>query len=222
MLFRSTLLLAALGFQVGGVWGGTPSTGQQPLQPDHKTKPNIVFILTDDQDVRMDSLAYMPNVQRHLAAQGTTFQRHYCTVALCCPSRVNLWTGKAAHNTNVTNVNPPYGICLSLSMKQFTDQKGSRWLPEIHQPRLQRGLAPRVAATGRLQHLLHRQTVQLAHDRQLRLAFPGRLHGVGLPARPSHVRVLERQLPEEPGASRQSRGRVLDRRAREQGVRLSR
>ena len=57
----------------------------------------------------MDSLAYMPFVQKHLADQGTTYERHYCTVALCCPSRVSLWTGKAAHNTNVTDINPPYG-----------------------------------------------------------------------------------------------------------------
>ena len=30
-------------------------------------------------------------------------------VALCCPSRVNLWTGQMPHNTNVTDVKPPYG-----------------------------------------------------------------------------------------------------------------
>lgn len=72
-------------------------------------QPNIVFVLTDDQDLHMDSLAYMPRLKKHLADQGTTFTRHYCTVALCCPSRVSMWTGKAAHNTNVTDVNPPYG-----------------------------------------------------------------------------------------------------------------
>lgn len=27
----------------------------------------------------------------------------------CCPSRVNFFTGKAAHNTNVTGLSPPYG-----------------------------------------------------------------------------------------------------------------
>ncbi|KAL2864112.1 sulfatase family protein [Aspergillus lucknowensis] len=71
--------------------------------------PNIIFILTDDQDAQMDSLSYMPYVQQHLVEQGTHYQRHYCTVALCCPSRVSLLTGKAAHNTNVTDVFPPYG-----------------------------------------------------------------------------------------------------------------
>ncbi|KIX03915.1 uncharacterized protein Z518_07468 [Rhinocladiella mackenziei CBS 650.93] len=78
-------------------------------QPTNNDQPNIIFVLTDDQDVRMDSLSYMPHVQEHLIHRGTLFEKHYCTVALCCPSRVNLWTGKAAHNTNVTDVGPPHG-----------------------------------------------------------------------------------------------------------------
>ncbi|KAH9902356.1 Arylsulphatase [Xylariomycetidae sp. FL2044] len=72
-------------------------------------KPNIVFILTDDQDLHLDSLNYMPLVQKHLSDKGTTYKRHFCTTAICCPSRVTLWTGKASHNTNVTDVSPPYG-----------------------------------------------------------------------------------------------------------------
>lgn len=72
-------------------------------------RPNIVFILTDDQDVHLSSLEYMPKVKRHLLDHGTYFNKHYCTTAVCCPSRVTLWTGKAAHNTNITDVNPPYG-----------------------------------------------------------------------------------------------------------------
>jgi len=82
---------------------------QQPLTPSGK-QPNIVLILTDDQDLHMDSLSYMPHLKKHITDQGTSFHRHYCTVALCCPSRVSLWTGKAAHNTNVTDVNPPHGV----------------------------------------------------------------------------------------------------------------
>lgn len=42
-------------------------------------RPNIVFILTDDQDSHMNSLDYMPITQQHLIKAGTTFARHYCT-----------------------------------------------------------------------------------------------------------------------------------------------
>lgn len=81
--------------------------GPAQRRPD---RPNIVFILTDDQDLHMESLSYMPFLQKHLVSKGTFYTRHFCTIALCCPSRVSLWTGKAAHNTNVTDVNPPYGM----------------------------------------------------------------------------------------------------------------
>ncbi|KAG1393280.1 hypothetical protein G6F60_011594 [Rhizopus arrhizus] len=72
-------------------------------------KPNIVFIFTDDQDYQLNSLDYMPNVQKHLVEKGTTFRNHYATVSLCCPSRVSLLRGQYAHNTNITDVSPPYG-----------------------------------------------------------------------------------------------------------------
>jgi N-acetylglucosamine-6-sulfatase len=84
------------------------SIHQQPLSSPKK-KPNIVFILTDDQDIELGSLDYMPLVHKHLINEGTLFKRHYCTTAICCPSRVTLWTGKNAHNTNVTDIFPPYG-----------------------------------------------------------------------------------------------------------------
>ena len=84
---------------------------QASIQNAEGKQPNIVFILTDDQDLHMSSLDYMPHLQAHLVKEGTTFANHYCTVALCCPSRVSLWTGKHAHNTNVTDINPPHGRC---------------------------------------------------------------------------------------------------------------
>lgn len=72
-------------------------------------KKNVVFILSDDQDAAMDSVAYMPLLHKYLAEHGTTYTNHFTTTAICCPSRVSLWTGKQPHNTNVTDVNPPYG-----------------------------------------------------------------------------------------------------------------
>ena len=74
-------------------------------------KPNFVFIISDDQDLHLGSLDYMPYVQKHLGKGGTFYRRHYCTIAICCPSRVSLLTGRAAHNTNVTDVSPPHGEC---------------------------------------------------------------------------------------------------------------
>jgi N-acetylglucosamine-6-sulfatase len=75
----------------------------------HVKKPNFILIMTDDQDLLMDSINYQPSVQKHFAKEGTWFKKHFCTVSLCCPSRVSFFTGKAAHNTNVTDVAAPYG-----------------------------------------------------------------------------------------------------------------
>jgi hypothetical protein len=75
----------------------------------HASKPNFILIMTDDQDLLMDSIDYQPAVQKHFRQEGTWFKKHFCTVALCCPSRVSFLTGKAAHNTNVTDVSAPYG-----------------------------------------------------------------------------------------------------------------
>ena len=57
----------------------------------------------------LDSLSVQPNIMKSIAAEGTLFENHYCTVAWCCPSRVNFFTGRAAHNTNVTALAEPYG-----------------------------------------------------------------------------------------------------------------
>ncbi|KAI4862398.1 Arylsulphatase [Hypoxylon rubiginosum] len=102
----------------------TPIDGGRRLRP----QPNIVFILTDDQDLHMNSLDYMPFVQKHLLDHGTLFRRHFCTTALCCPSRVTLWTGKAAHNTNVTNVVPPYGGYPKFVSQGLNDKYLPVWL----------------------------------------------------------------------------------------------
>ncbi|KAJ5833279.1 arylsulfatase [Penicillium riverlandense] len=101
---------------------------QQPLSAPRK--PNIVFILTDDQDAHLDSLDYMPFVQKHLIDKGTYYRSHYCTTSVCCPSRVTLWTGKLAHNTNVTDVNPPYGGYPKFISQGFNENYLPVWLQE--------------------------------------------------------------------------------------------
>ncbi|KAJ3032058.1 hypothetical protein HDV00_008010 [Rhizophlyctis rosea] len=76
---------------------------------EHHKKPNIVLLLSDDQDVRMDSLKFMPLLKKHLIDQGTLFKNHFVTTAICCPSRVSLLRGQFAHNTNFTDVFGGYG-----------------------------------------------------------------------------------------------------------------
>lgn len=69
----------------------------------------------------MNSLEYIPLIQKRLIEEGTLYKKHFCTTAVCCPSRASLWTGKLAHNTNVTDLNPPYGKRFSHPLIQLTD-----------------------------------------------------------------------------------------------------
>lgn len=69
-----------------------------------QSKPNIVFIMTDDQDRLLNSVDYQSTVQSELIAKGTEFVNHYTNTALCCPSRSTILRGQTVHNTNLTNV----------------------------------------------------------------------------------------------------------------------
>lgn len=93
-------------------------------------RPNILFILTDDQDGHMESVEHMPYLQSEIVSKGVTFDRHFCTVALCCPSRATLWTGKAAHNHNVTDVYPPHGGYPKVVDRGINDDYLPIWLQE--------------------------------------------------------------------------------------------
>ncbi|KAK3367516.1 alkaline-phosphatase-like protein [Podospora didyma] len=130
---RLSGLALAAGLQLPAVLA---HSSQKPLGPGlgpslkKGSQPNIVFILTDDQDLHLQSLDYLPLIKKHLADHGTLYKRHYCTTALCCPSRVSLWTGKQAHNTNVTDVNPPYGGYPKFIRQGFNNAYLPVWLQE--------------------------------------------------------------------------------------------
>ncbi|KAL3456688.1 Six-hairpin glycosidase-like protein [Aspergillus heterothallicus] len=91
-------------------------------------QPNFVFVFTDDQDLTMNSVEYMPHVRTRIREKGIDFTNHFVTTSLCCPSRVSLWTGRQAHNTNVTDVSPPYGGYPKFVSQGFNEDWFPVWL----------------------------------------------------------------------------------------------
>ncbi len=72
-------------------------------------RPNIVFILTDDQRFDTVGLTHsldgvtpvMPTVVSEIVNKGVTFENGYVTTDLCAPSRASLLAAKYAHTTGV-------------------------------------------------------------------------------------------------------------------------
>jgi len=67
--------------------------------------PNIVVIMTDDQD-DTSSMAYMPKAHSLIAAQGITFANSFVNLPLCAPSRASFLTGQAAYNHGIRANSP--------------------------------------------------------------------------------------------------------------------
>jgi len=92
-----------------------------------RKKPNIIFLLTDDQ--RWDALGYMgnpiiktPNMD-FLAKNGTTFNNAFVTTPICAASRASLFTGLYERTHGYTFTKPPID-------KKFTDLSYPKLLKE--------------------------------------------------------------------------------------------
>jgi arylsulfatase A-like enzyme len=84
------------------VWVARFGPNPQPL------RPNIVFILTDDQrwdttdGTHSPSGAFiMPRTRAELADRGIEFPEAFMTTPVCCPSRASILAGQYAHRTGV-------------------------------------------------------------------------------------------------------------------------
>ena len=90
----------------------TPTDDNLLLRLEGK-KPNIIIILTDDQDV--DSMKYMPKLNKHLVERGVNFTEAFVTTPVCCPARVTFLRGQYAHNHQVLGNHLPSGGFSALS-----------------------------------------------------------------------------------------------------------
>jgi len=71
-------------------------------------RPNILLILSDDEDVA--SHAYMPKTKALIEDQGIALDNYFVTYSFCCPSRATMLRGEYAHNHRIQgNVLPTGG-----------------------------------------------------------------------------------------------------------------
>ena len=90
----------------------------EPAKPIGKSKPNIVFIFSDDHAVQTigaygarlsefcKQQGVTPNIDK-LAAQGGFFVNSFCGNSLCSPSRASVLTGLLSHASGVMHLEKP-------------------------------------------------------------------------------------------------------------------
>lgn len=115
-----SLLVALLAHSGGSTAGQRPTepgfsgpeptvdgSGQASAPAALRDRPNVVLVMADD--MRVDDLAFAPNLRKLVAEHGVTFENSFAPFPLCCPSRASFLTGQYAHNHKVWWHDPPYG-----------------------------------------------------------------------------------------------------------------
>lgn len=109
-LRRLVILMLVVSVLVSGCVSDRGLLADLGLRKDRQPA-NIVMIMTDDQDLLLDSMQYMPQVDALLAKQGTTFSNFFASLPLCCPARAMVLSGQYSHNNGImTNLWPTGGF----------------------------------------------------------------------------------------------------------------
>ena len=98
------VLMSVLAYVTVALAGTWTLAQQDPCRAERRagtSRPNIIFILTDDQDLMLQSMNYMPNVKALLEDQGATFTNFFVPLSLCCPSRTGILRGQYPHNHKI-------------------------------------------------------------------------------------------------------------------------
>src|SRR5215208_3446215 len=103
MLLRIASMTTALVLASVAALGMQNARVKPSLSQAIDSRPNILFVLTDDLDNRASSIAHMGALDSLVTDQGVTLKTAYVTQSLCCPSRASILRGQYPHNTGVTS-----------------------------------------------------------------------------------------------------------------------
>ncbi|KAH8064805.1 sulfuric ester hydrolase [Aureococcus anophagefferens] len=69
------------------------------------SRRNIILILTDDQDIELGGMTPMQKTQKEFE-NGVKFDHFYVNTPICCPSRMQLLSGRYGHNIRDARLDP--------------------------------------------------------------------------------------------------------------------
>lgn len=67
------------------------------------SRPNILLLITDDQDVLVGGIDHMDYLRTTFSQQAVVFDNAFVHTPICCPSRSSILTGNYLHNGNAIN-----------------------------------------------------------------------------------------------------------------------
>jgi iduronate 2-sulfatase len=113
----------------------------EPLGAAESRKLNVLFVIADDLRPELGcygvSAVHSPNIDR-LAARGLVFDRAYCQMALCNPSRASFLTGRRPDATQVFDNGAHFRAALpeAIALPQHFKQHGyhTQGLGKIYHP----------------------------------------------------------------------------------------
>jgi N-acetylglucosamine-6-sulfatase len=103
MKLRVGLVITGALALIAGVAVGS----QDSASAQGQARPNIVVLETDDQTLA--EMEVLPSVRRLIGDAGVTFDNHFVSFSLCCPSRATFLTGQYSHNNGVRGNALPEG-----------------------------------------------------------------------------------------------------------------
>jgi len=95
-----------------------------PSSPAQAVKPNIVIVMTDDQNV--DSLPAMRKLMSYPEGSWVKFNNAFVNDSICCPARASVLTGQYSHTTGVINNSSGDKLNDANTLPVWLDQAGYR------------------------------------------------------------------------------------------------
>ena len=104
-------VLASVALAIGMIFFGSYVGPTNPMRKAQAqttvAKPNIIFVLTDDQFPGTENA--MPDLKANVTSEGVKFTNMTSTFPLCCPGRATILRGQYAHNTKIYGNSLPLG-----------------------------------------------------------------------------------------------------------------